>query len=419
MRTRRLCAIGARLIVAALLVAAPLGVAAAQTSESASPRPEPSCARVPPRLAGRVAAAQTSESASSWKLSGSYLSLYSRSRTVVPPTQAFTLDLNRLRLRLEGEPIKRIALDVQYDNEVLLGSYLSTAQYALTKDRSPTTAFDLDRDYAVGDGFVARHRLYRATMAWSGAKTDVRVGRQRVALGTGQFWSPLDLLNPIDPTRLERDYRSGVDAVLVERKLGALARIDGVYAPAIGRARSIAAGYMHGNARGMDYSVLAGTFRGDNAVGVDFSRGIGGLGLRGEATMTRPDSGSSYGRALLGADYGFPNTLNLTAELYYNGQGASDQTRYDLAGLFAGRILNVARHYGAMAASYQITPLVKISGYAVLNVDDRSGVVWPHLQYSAAANLDVAAGIQRFTGGPRSEYGRFSNLLHGEVRWFF
>lgn len=366
----------------------------------------------------RIAASQGAD-ASPWRFSGSYLTLYSRSRTVIPPAQDFTLDLNRLRLRLEGEPIDRVRIDVQSDNELLLGSYIRTSQYALTKDRGAPTVFDLDHVYTSGDDFVARHRLYRATVSWSGANTDVKLGRQRVALGTGQFWSPLDLLNPIDPTRLERDYRSGVDAVLVEQKLGAIARFDGVYAPATGRARSIAAGYMHANTRGTDYSILAGTFRGDNAVGVDFARGIGGLGIRGEATMTRPDSGSSYSRVLLAADYGFRNTLTVTAELYYNGQGASAPERYDLAAQLAARVLNVGQHYGAMASSYEITPLVKLAAYVVRNFDDRSGVLWPRLEYAATTNLVLAAGVQRFTGRPVSEYGRFPTLAHGELRWFF
>lgn len=365
------------------------------------------------------ATAQTTDSLAPWKLSGSYLNLYSRSRTIIPPPQGFTFDLNRLRLRLEGEPIAHIALDVQYDNEVLLGSYLQTQQYALARDRAPTTALDLDRDYIANDHLVARHRLYRATVSWSGTNVDLRVGRQRVALGTGQFWSPLDLLNPLDPTRLERDYRSGVDAVLIERKLGALARLDGVYAPSNQRVKSIVAGYVHGNARGTDYSVLVGTFRGDHAIGVDFSRGSGGLGIRGEATATRPILGPAYGRALLGADYGFQNTVTLTAELYYNGQGVSNPARYDLSALVAGRMLNVARRYGAVAVSYQITPLLKIAGYGVVNADDGSGILWPKLEYSVAANLDLAIGVQRFTGGSDSEYGRVSNLLHGDVRWFF
>jgi opacity protein-like surface antigen len=364
-------------------------------------------------------AAQSADSLPPWKISGYYLNLLSRSRTVVPAAQDFTLDLNRLRLRLEGEPIKHLAIDVQYDNEMLVGNYLSTQQYALSKDRAPPTSLDLARDYVTRDNLVARHRLYRATASWAAASADVKVGRQRVALGTGQFWSPLDLINPIDPTRLERDYRAGVDAMLVERKVGALARLDGVYAPATERSKAIAAGYAHGNLRGTDYSLLIGTFRGDDAIGADFSSSTGGLGFRGEATMTNPAQGRQYGRALLGADYGFPNTLNLTAELYYNGQGTSDPARYDLAALFAGRMANVGRGYGAIAVSYGITPLVKISGYGVLNVDDRSGVLWPRIEYSEASNILIAAGIQRFIGGPQSEYGRFSNLLHAELRWFF
>ena len=369
--------------------------------------------------AARVAVAQASDTRAPWKLSGSYLNLYSRSRTAVPSPEGFTLDLNRLRLKLEGEPLKGISIELQDDNEALGGSYLSTAQYTLAANRPSTTGLDLDHDYVARDDFLVRHRVYRATVKWSIASTDVKVGRQRVALGTGQFWSPLDLLNPIDPTRLERDYRPGVDAVLAEQKLGALARIDGVYAPATSTVKAVAAGYLHGNVRGADYSLLVGRFRGDDALGADFSTTRGGLGIRGEATVTRPAVGSRYARALLGADYGFANTLTLTAELYYNGQGSSDPARYDLAALLAGRMLNPARHYGAAAVSYEITPLVKVAAFTVLNADDRTGVLWPRLEYSAAANVDIVAGIQRFVGGANGEYGRFSNLLHAEARWFF
>ena len=308
---------------------------------------------------------------------------------------------------------------MQWDNEMLLGSYLATQQYALSKDRVPTTSLDLDRDYVARSGVVVRQRVYRATVLWSGPVADVKVGRQRIALGTGQFWSPLDLLNPLDPTRLERDHRSGVDAVLVERKLGALARLDGMYAPAADRSKSIVAGYVHGNARGTDYSLLIGTFHGDGALGADFATSAGGLSIRGEAAVTRGAPGPRYGRTLLGVDYGFRNTLNLTAELYYNGQGVSDPARYDFAALFAGRMLNVGRGYSAIAVSYQATPLLKIAGYGVLNIDDHSGVLWPRVEYSATANLDIVGGMQRFAGGAPTEYGHFRNLLHSELRWFF
>lgn len=364
----------------------------------------------------RPAAAQDMAGPSRWMVSGSYLNLLSRSRTVIPPVQDFTLDLNRLRLRLQVEPVNGLSLDVQSDNEVLLGNFLQTPQYALLAERD---RLSLDHDYVASDNLVLRHRFYRATVSWSGAAFDVTIGRQRVPLGTGQFWSPVDLFNPIDPTRLERDYRSGVDGLLFERELGALGRLDAAYAPATDRSRSLAAGYLHGNVQGWDYSLLAGRFRGGDAIGTDFAGSLGGLGLRGEATITRPASGRAYGQALIGADYGFRNTLVLTIELYYNGQGASDPARYDFASLMAGTTFNVARYYAAVATSYEITPLARAAAYAVLNADDRSGVLWPRIEYSATGNFDLTAGVQLFVGGPQTEYGRLSHLLNVQVRWFF
>lgn len=98
---------------------------------------------------------------------------------------------------------------------------------------------------------------------------------------------------------------------------------------------------------------------------------------------------------------------------------AGDPAKYDFASLLTGRVLNVGRLYGATAISYPITPLVKIAGYAVVNFDDRSTVLWPRLEWSARTNLDIVAGVQRFGGSSQSEYGRVNTVLHGEARWFF
>lgn len=72
-----------------------------------------------------------------------------------------------------------------------------------------------------------------------------------------------------------------------------------------------------------------------------------------------------------------------------------------------------------MAATYDATPLVKVAAYAVLNADDGSALLWPRVEWSARSDFDVVGGIQGFAGGPRSEFGRLRNLIHGEVRWFF
>ena len=367
----------------------------------------------------RVAISQDAPTAPTWEVSGYFVSLLTRSTTIVPAGERYTLDLNRLRLELAGRPLEDVRIELQYDNEAFLGSYLRTGQFALTRDRKAVSFFDLERTYVDRRSVVVRHRMYRATASWSGSDIDVTLGRQRIAWGTGRFWSPLDILNPFDATRIEREERAGVDALLVDRKLGPLGRFNGVLAPATERSRAAIAGYVHGNARGTDYSFLVGNFRGERLVGADFSGRLGGVGIRGEATASRPDSGRRFVRALLGADYGFGNTLTVTGELYFNGQGVSEPARYDFPGLLEGRIRSVARRYGATAASYQITPLLKLVGYGILNVDDRSRALWPVLEYSATSNLDLSSGIQFFSGTAGSEYSRFRNVLHFQAKWFF
>lgn len=353
------------------------------------------------------------------KLSGYYKNLLIRSETVFPAGEDYTLDLNRLRLELEGRLAPALAFDVQYDNELSLGNYLRTAEFALRKGLPSQQYWKLASNYAEGGNYDARHGLYRAYTTLSFGATDVRFGRQRIAWGTGRFWSPLDLFNPINPVALERDERLGVDALLVEQQLGPLARVSAVYAPWHDSAEASLAALWHGNVAGADYSVVGGRFRGDRVVGADMAGQVGAAGIRAELTYTRPRTGAEYARALLAADYAFANTLTLSAELYFNGAGASDAADYDFASLFAGRIQNVARRYLGLYAGYEITPLLKWTNYAVANLDDGSRFYSPGLTYSLRTNVDWTLGVQLFGGDASSEYGRFKDVYYTYLQWYF
>ena len=89
-----------------------------------------------------------------------------------------------------------------------------------------------DANYVERGDVYGRHRLYRAAVTLTRGDVDLKLGRQRIAWGTGRFWSPLDILNPVSPLALEREERVGVDAALLEAKLGPLSRASLVYAPA-------------------------------------------------------------------------------------------------------------------------------------------------------------------------------------------
>ena len=352
------------------------------------------------------------------KFSGYYKNLLVNSETVAPAGERYTLDLNRLRLELKGKISESVALDLQYDNEVLLGNYLRTGQFAAQKDQRPDQLWNLDWNYGEGGSWYGRHRLYRGNVTLSSGDTDLRLGRQRIAWGTGRFWSPVDLLNPLNPIALEREERHGVDAVLAEHKLGPLSRVSAVYAPRHEGGESSAALNWHSNAAGIDYSLIAGRFRRERVIGGDVATQLGGAGLRAELTHNDRDAGPAYRRAVLALDYAFPNTLTLSGELYYNGAGASDRTSYDFASLF-GRIQNAGRRYFGGYVGYEITPLVESANYVVVNLADRSRFFSPALIFSLQTNLDLTLGVQFFGGSSGSEYARPNDVYYAQLQWFF
>lgn len=351
------------------------------------------------------------------RLSGYYKNLLLRSETWAG--ERFDLDLNRLRLKVEGELAPRLAFELQYDNEVLLGDYLRTMQFQQQKDIPPPQYWRADANYVERPSLYGAHRLYRALLTAAFGDTDLRLGRQRIAWGTGRFWSPLDLLNPFSPVALERDERLGVDALLVERKFGPISRLSAVYAPSRAPHRDSLALQWHDNAHAVDYSVTAGRFADDDVIGVDLAGQASEAGVRAELTGVRTREGQSFTRALIGADYAFANTLTLSAELYRDGGGARSTAEYDFLALATGARQTLARHYFGLHGAYEITPLLKLSAEFVFNLDDGSRFVAPGITYSIRDNLDATLGLRWFSGRAGSEYARPPDAVYASVQRFF
>lgn len=366
-----------------------------------------------------AAAAHAQQAEGGIEFSGYYKNILAVSDTVMPRERGYTVDLSRLRLQWKGQLAEGVAIDVQHDTELLLGDYLRTRQFALQKDLPPATYWKAHGNWLDSRSAYGQHRLHRGVLTLSRGATDLHLGRQRIAWGTGRFWSPMDVLNPFSPTALEPGERVGVDALRVERKLGAVSRVGAVWAPAHSPQRDTLLGLWHGNARGIDYSVAAGRRDRDRFLGLDLAGQIGDAGWRAEWTVTRPAGRASHQRALVGVDYAFANTVTLTGELFYDGAGSTDPARYDFAALLAGRMQNLARRYAGLYASYEITPLLKWTNALVWNLDDRSRYYSPRLVYSVRTNLDLTLGAQIYGGGPASEYGRMRDLWFAQVQWFF
>ena len=66
------------------------------------------------------------------------------------------------------------------------------------------------------DNRVAFHRLDRLSATWSSDKLVVRIGRQAITWGNGLVFSPMDIVNPFDPTAVDTEYKPGDDMIYAQ-----------------------------------------------------------------------------------------------------------------------------------------------------------------------------------------------------------
>jgi len=355
------------------------------------------------------------------EISGYYKNLLLSSQTLslYPPETHYTTDLNRVHVRFQGDMGELASFDVQYENELIWGDYLATSQFASQKGLNPDTRLDLQTTYLDSSKGYGRHRLYRAYIDLTFEQVDLRLGRQRIAWGSALFWSPVDILNPLSPTQLERGRRVGVDAVALNWSYGDLSSLSLVYAAHATAQRASVAWRWQTHNKGFDWALTNGRFRNDKMLGIDFSGQLGRIGTRGEITRMDSPIDGTYTRAVIGADYSFPNTLSLNIEIYYNGQGTTDTNRYNFPRLFSGNIQSLGKRYMGGYLSYGVTSILLWRNNWILNLDDHSRFFSPELVVSFSDNVEGTVGIQAFRGGVGSEYGTLKDLYYVQIQWYF
>ena len=356
-------------------------------------------------------------SSASLNLSGSYKSLLTVGETL--SKEDYWSDLNRLRLEIDVKPMDTILIKTVYDNEAIVGTILKTGEFALAKEAEENTLFDLNREIADHQDLFWRHSLYRLYLTYSKRELNLTVGRQRVAWGQDRIWNPTDLFNPVSPLRLEREQRTGVDAVNIEYSFGPLAGINMVYAPGDDRVKGSAGARVRTNIEGYDLSVILGEFREDRVMGLDFAGNIGDSGFRGEGVFTGQKEGKDFSRVVLSWDYNFASSLYLLLEYLYNGGNLGRDASPLSITKFSGEIVTRNRNFLATGIGYDLTPLVRLDLYAIYDMDGGSSFLNPDIKYNLFSNLDWITGTQSFLGGKDSEYGPFHDLYYTSIEWFF
>lgn len=370
-----------------------------------------------------------------------------------PALAAFS---NRLRLELVARPSKSLSFDLAYslsprvqNARLFEASLFPTSQalggYRLTDLRG--------RLYPAPEraprNFAVFQNLDRLMVTVKTGIADIIIGRQPIAWGSARVINPTDILAPFAFDELDKEERTGVDAVRVRIPLGSLDELDlGVVAGDRFESRTSAA-FLRGKVHVLktDIAGLAMDFRRHLLLGLDLSRSIGGAGAWLEAAYVVPDAflkgpagEKDYFRATAGADYSFSAKLTGFAEYHFSSAGtAHPEDDLALAGTTAfrdGAVYLLGRHYLSVGSTWQVTPLLPFTGLVIANLGDLSLVLAPSLDYSVSQNIDLAAGAYvglgrrpEITGIPaatplrpdllHSEFGSYPDLLFLSFRIYF
>jgi hypothetical protein len=283
-----------------------------------------------------------------------------------------------------------------------------------------------------------RHEIDRANAQVHLRRTDLTLGRQAIGWGRGVMFTSIDLFAPFSPLEVDREWRSGVDAVRADVKLTDRSSIDLVGAFGDTWGRSAFAARARGYAGDVDVEIAGGRRGQDLFGGLTSSAAIGDAEVHGEAAAFRVPSGVDHElvwKVVVGGSYRVPIGAGVLAyaEYHYSGFGA-ERPEEILALLttpsFVGRFLRgdmqiLSRHAVGVTGSYEASPEIAYSGQWLHNPGDHSGIVAPAMTYTFTDAVSLLGTVYVPYGPPpeggvlRSEYGAapLSGLL--QLRWYF
>lgn len=333
----------------------------------------------------------------------------------------YYLSSSRARLTLDGTAWTYFKGHVDYDHDVLAGSYFRIPEYQRFGLSEPNNFLMMDDTLKQNPTAFWRHSLYRGWVGLETEKTALRFGRQRIAWGTSKLWSPMDALNPYRPTSVERDERVGIDALFLRRALGDLTQLEAAYAPETTWPKSYLLARGKSNWKGFDFSLMGGktaASTGSWTAGGDFAGSLGDGSIHGEWSYTDLKTRRPFWKAAIGYDYTYKDA-SATLEYHHNGAGTTNTLRYNPMDLLNGRQVVMAKDYVGLIYSHDVHPLLKLDWSLIANLNDLSHFFGPVLQFNALPNLYLSGGWQRFGGGKITEYGRAPNLGYLQAQYYF
>lgn len=307
---------------------------------------------------------------------------------------------NSLRLELNAPWGETGYLELAGENSLL---YADPEELLLLPADGVNRVTSLEKTWHDNSGLANRLQLDRCNLQFSRRGIDWSIGRQAIGFGRMLIVSPLDVIAPFAPDAIDRLSRPGVDALRAVHYFGTAGQVGAVTVFGDNSDHHSLLATFSANSHGIDLLGLAGSLRSRPMLGVGLTGELSGVGLKVEAAVYHgrdnagPDTDSDLHRnfAIAGTElwYRFANDLVIVAQYLFNGAGAANPKDY-VAALNSAAVQEslsflLGRHYLLLNPSWEVHPLVTLSGLMIWNLADSSALLRPTIEWSLSDNLSL------------------------------
>jgi hypothetical protein len=251
-----------------------------------------------------------------------------------------------------------------------------------------------------------------------GAGLEYSVGRQPISRGLGRLWSVLDLHVPFLATDIERLYKPGVDAVLLDYSLGGALTSQSLvslrHEPGQGRSSHWQQGISWQHPQGRGQAWFAGR-SGQRLVGLGFQRldWLGGGDWYSELLLHRDEHAAAPDRGhrwLVGAQYRLGPKHLLNVEYLRQSQPEAR----------ALPMLGSGTRYLAAAINWEIHPLVTFDAIVLRNGTDGGMQGLLSTRWQAREDIELRVIFSApLHGAASSEYRQAGRALQLSLLKYF
>jgi len=353
----------------------------------------------------------------------------------------------------------RLKFGWQKDNVSLLTDYQLIAQHGdsirlanslpgsagtvIIKNPAPdddNRLFDLTHIISQDNDTILSHRLDRLYADITSSNAVARIGRQAVSWGNGLIYTPMDFFNPFDPAAVDKEYKTGDDMLYTQYLQQNGNDLQAVWVvrrnnngDISNNVDSIAAKY-HGFIGANEFDLLLAEHYNDKIFGIGGIINIGGAVWRGDITLTRTNNDlaqvdtqnnivASMVTSLSYSWVSWDHNVSGILEYFYNGfgQGDADYSPASLASnpelterIIRGELFTLGRHYIAVSAMIEMTPLWLLTPNIFYNASDGSLLAQLLSSYDLKQDWQLLAALGFPVGSTGTEYGGIDSGIPGK-----